>query len=446
MSPRHGPRLLAAAALVAVLSAVLLRDTPGYVVRTDAGTYQGDLDHYVYWTRLVTLAGVQAAYAGTWPETFAVYPPVTLYGYQLVGSLYQGLVDPSFDLPRAMQSGWLRAGLKLAAFGWHLAAAAGVYLAVRAGPGRRWASTAAALYLANPAALFDVAHWGQPDGAHSLFSVLAVGWVEGGRPLLAAGALALAALAKPQAWSIMPLVGLAALRRYPLPEVARGVGVGAVVAALTLLPFLLTGRTGELLRLPSEISSVLPAISANAHNGWWLVLMLQGVQPLLTNDSDALLGPLSYRAVAGALVGLQLLLVALLLWTRRVSLAEGAALAVLGWFVFTTQAHENHLFFAIPLLAVAWATRPSLLVPLGILSGTVLLNMALHDQLLLEAVGLRLDHPRVATLRTVNAAANVLVWAVWMFVAARRKGPEDRSAGRIGQRTLAPNLPGPAQA
>lgn len=428
MSPRHGPRLLAAALLVAVLAAVLLRDTLGYAVRTEQGTYLTDLDHYVYWTRLVTLGGVQAAYSGTWPETFAVYPPVTLYGYQLVGSLYQALVDPTFDLSRAMQSGWLRAGLKLAAFGWHLAAAAGVYVAVRAGPGRRWAPTAAAVYLANPATLFDVAHWGQPDGAHSLFSVLTVGWLEGGRLLLAAGALALAALAKPQAWSIMPLVGLSAVQRYPIPVLGRAIGVGAGVAGLVVLPFALSGRVAELLRLPGVISSVVPSVSANAHNFWWLALTRRGVEPLATPDSALLVGPISFRAAAAVLVGLQLLLVAGLLWTRRAPLAEAAALSVLGWFVFTTQAHENHLYFAIPLLAVAWASRPTLLVPLAILSGTVLLNMALHDQLLLEAIGLRLDHPRVMALRTMNASINVLLWAGWMAAAVRRRVLSGREA------------------
>ena len=49
------------------------------MVRNPDGTLTGDITHYVYWTRLVTLGGIQAAYSGTWPETYAVYPPVTLY-------------------------------------------------------------------------------------------------------------------------------------------------------------------------------------------------------------------------------------------------------------------------------------------------------------------------------------------------------------------------------
>ena len=51
----------------------------------------------MYWTRLVTLGGIQSAYGGTWPETYAVYPPVTLYPYQAVGNVYRWLQDPDFD-------------------------------------------------------------------------------------------------------------------------------------------------------------------------------------------------------------------------------------------------------------------------------------------------------------------------------------------------------------
>ena len=57
--------------LLVLIVGHLLRDTPGYMVRNPDGTITGDITHYVYWTRLVTLGGVQSAYGGTWPETYA---------------------------------------------------------------------------------------------------------------------------------------------------------------------------------------------------------------------------------------------------------------------------------------------------------------------------------------------------------------------------------------
>ena len=70
--------LLVAAVLLMLLVAHLLRDTPGYMVRNPDGSLSGDITHYVYWTRLVTQGGIQVAYSGTWPETYAVYAPVAL--------------------------------------------------------------------------------------------------------------------------------------------------------------------------------------------------------------------------------------------------------------------------------------------------------------------------------------------------------------------------------
>jgi hypothetical protein len=81
--------------------------------------------------------------------------------------------------------------------------------------------------------------------------------------------------------------------------------------------------------------------------------------------------------------------------------------------VFTTQAHENHLFFALPLLALALPERRSLGVVLGVLSLTLLLNMALHDQLVLEALGIDIQGQTANALRSANAAVNVLCWVGW---------------------------------
>ena len=89
--------LFAGACLLALLVGHMWRDSPGYMVRNPDGTVTGDITHYVYWTRLVTLGGIQSAYGGTWPETYAVYAPVTLLPFEAIGILYQHLQDPSFD-------------------------------------------------------------------------------------------------------------------------------------------------------------------------------------------------------------------------------------------------------------------------------------------------------------------------------------------------------------
>jgi hypothetical protein len=412
--------LLAAALLVALLVGHLLRDTPGYMVGGTDGSLSGDITHYVYWTRLITLGGIQSAYGGTWPETYAVYPPVTLYPYQALGTVYRWLQDPTFDPAAAQQSLWLREGIKAVALGWHLLTGAALYVLVRRRASAMLAAAASGLYLVNPATLYDVAHWGQPDGAHSLFSVLAVGLLGLGSVLAPWAAIALAALAKPQAWSIVPLLALATIRSHGLVGSGRGVLGGAVAGFVVILPFVVTGRLDQLLSLPGTVSSVMPVVSADAHNLWWLILEARGQDPIFIQDGARALGPLTYRTIAGGLVAAAWLITYWLYWTGRATLAEAAALGVLGWFTFTTQAHENHLFFALPLLSLAWPSRRSLLVPFGVVSITLLLNMALHDQLVLEGLGLGVDDLLVERLRLVNAAANVLCCLTWCVLAALR--------------------------
>ena len=420
MTRRRADVLFAIACLAALLVAYLVRDTRGFELPDETGQYQGDITHYVYWTRLVTLGGIQAAYGGTWPETYAVYPPVTLYAYQAVGTAYRALVDPTFDPVAAQQSDWLLHAIKAVAVGWHLLAGLAIYLLLRRVVEPSRAALGGILYVLNPAALYDVAHWAQPDGAHSLFSVLAVGLLEMGAVGLAWAAMALAALAKPQAWAILPLLTLATWRESGLGRLVRGALVGAGVAVVVLLPFLVTGRLGQFLSLPGTISSVMPSVTADAHNAWWLYYAWRGTDPLFSADTARFVGPLSFRAVAGLLVGAQFLFGYWLYWTRRAGLAEAAALGALGWFVFTTQAHENHLFFALPLLSLAWPRRPKLLVPFAVVTLTVLLNMALQDQPLLAALGFDLYDPVVQALRTANAVLNLACFASWSLWALLR--------------------------
>jgi hypothetical protein len=270
---------------------------------------------------------------------------------------------------------------------------------------------------------------------------VSIGLLGLGQVLVPWAAIAAAALAKPQAWSIVPLLAIATARACGLLALVRGAVTAGVVSLAITLPFFVTGHGRELLSLPSTISSVMPVVSADAHNLWWLLLQRRGEDPLFVQDATVAFGPLSYRVVAAGLVGAVLVVTAWLYWTRRASLAEAAALGVLGWFTFTTQAHENHLFFALPLLSLAWPTRRWLLVPFGVLTLTLLLNMFLHDQLLLESLGRDIHDRQVERLRLINAAVNVacwLVWAVWAAVRAPAMGPASATVRYWRHRTAVP--------
>src|SRR5207244_9221140 len=163
---RGAAAVFGAAVLIALLIGHLLRDTAGYIGHNPDGSISGDITHYVYWTRLVTLSGVQAAYGGTfpdsYPETYAVYPPLNLYAYQIVGTAYRRLQDPAFDPDAAQQSLWLRAGIKFVALSWHLLTAAAIVWLMRRIASPMTAAISGALYVIDSAALYVVAHWARP--------------------------------------------------------------------------------------------------------------------------------------------------------------------------------------------------------------------------------------------------------------------------------------------
>jgi len=234
-------------------------------------------------------------------------------------------------------------------------------------------------------------------------------------------ALGAAAMAKPQAWFLVPLIAIATLRQHGGTGLARGALTAAVVAGLIAVPFVVTGHLSDLLGLPIAVSSVMPVVSADAHNLWWLVAQLRGQDPIFVFDSTRALGPLTYRMLSTGLVAASMLLTFWLYWARRAGLAEAAALGVLGWFTFTTQAHENHLFFALPLLSLAWPSRPGLLVPYAVISVTVLSNMVLHDQLVLQSLGRDVNDRLVENLRLLDAALNVACFSGWAIWAAVRR-------------------------
>src|SRR5205807_5035025 len=140
---------------------------------------------------------------------------------------------------------WLVRAIKLTAVGWHLLCALAIYLLGQRQAGRGLTACAALAYALNPAAILDVVYWGQLDGAHSLFSVLALGWLTGGLLLSSGAAMALAVLAKPQAWLILPLYAIALVRQAELRRLVQTALVGAAAGGVVLLPFLVTGRLGE---------------------------------------------------------------------------------------------------------------------------------------------------------------------------------------------------------
>jgi hypothetical protein len=371
-----------------------------------------DVLHYKYWTRQIATHGVSGSYSGTYPETAAIYPPVTMYGFRVAGWLYRHLYDPTFDMGVALQSQALAVLIRLVAVVPHLATALAIFglLLRRFGP--RPALLGMAAFALNPAAIFDVAYWGQPDMVHALFLLIAIYCFEEDRPLVGYAFIGLAAATKPQAWALLPFLAYVSLRRFGLVRSIKGGIVAGLAGLATCIPYLVYGTFTEIFILPRLIAETMPVVTANAHNVWWLVTR---AKPDFVFDSDPLLGPITYRQGATLLT---LLVMAYGLWRTNPRARDGelsgmAAYLAFAWFMVTTRAHENHDIFVLPLLVMATPRSRFAWAIFGLLTLTLFLNMALHDFGLEAVRASLLPSETWVRIQLANAGLNVLILMAW---------------------------------
>ncbi len=343
--------------------------SPGYVA--DVGTNKS-------WGRWIARNGIADAY-----RTAIDYPPLLLYFFGAAGWLYQQVLDPAFDERAALASQTYTLLVKVPGVAFHLLLSGVIYQAARrVGPGAAFA--AAALYAVNPAVAYDVAHLGQTDPVHSTFALLAIAALVHNRPGWAGACVALAALTKPQAWILLPIVALILPLWFGRAGALRGVLGGAGAGLLVLTPWILFNRVHHLPRFFEYLetkSANSTALTAQAHNLWWVPTL---VEWRFINDWEPLIGPVSYRVIALGMVALLLGLVLTRLGAPRPRDRIYALVAtlVIGWFALTVRAHENHLFMAIPFLTLAWAFDRRFSLLLGLVSAGLMANLALHDPLL----------------------------------------------------------------
>jgi len=349
LSRRQLLALLLAGALLQILALPL----PGTV----------DVESFKIWSYHASAEGVAGAYGTAAPradrrlsfnghEQVLDYPPAGVAALGVVGRIYRAFF-PAFPDDEK-----LTIAIKLLP----LTASAVLTLVLLATPGldtRRAREGAALLYWLNPAVMLNVAILGYLDALCALPAVGAViaaasnaGWI--------AGALfALACLIKPQGVLVLPAIALALWERREtrMRELARAAGAGAAVAALFFAPIVRAGATANAVWAVKRLVTD-HMLSGNATNVWWIAgaaLHRPAQIVLVVNASYWLLLAATWIVVLSAIA-----------WAVRATRGRGdlAALAALSAFavhayaVLALQVHENHLFLALPLLAIVAASRP----------------------------------------------------------------------------------------
>ncbi len=324
--------------------------------------FSNDIAAFASWA--ITLASHPLSqFYGT--AGFADYPPGYFYVLRVIGVIWQHLFA-AHDLNYATLDLLVKVPGILA----DLAIGALLYALVLRFAGKAFGLLAAALYLLNPATIFISAIWGQVDAVAAFFALLAIyailrsGDDESGTmrwSLLAWTAFSFSLLVKPQAAVLAPLLVAYAFVGTPRRAAglrAAGVGVlaGLGLAWLVALPFHPAFDPLSVFTWLYERyqfgASVYPVNSANAMNLWTITA------PFWQSDSATIFG------IPQAMWGIGLVVAATALATWRYlqersegALLEGAAIALLAFYMLATRMHERYSFdgvlFCIAAIGVA---------------------------------------------------------------------------------------------
>jgi dolichyl-phosphate-mannose-protein mannosyltransferase len=319
--------ILVAASIAAVLLRLLLLPTEGV---------RGDLDQFILWVRQIQEAPLGNAF-----RLDLTFPPVMVYLFAGMGTLLQ-LLGHTAEAGDTLVRAVVKAPASMADLGLALGAA----FALRERP--RWAVVAFIALALNPALIYVSAWWGQLESIYVLGLLVSVLLARAGHLDLAAVALGVALMTKPQAaLFVVPLVAWV-LARGGWRAVFRAGIVTFTTAAVLWLPFVPYDGIGAYTHnLDVYGNQIFPIASLRAWNAWWIMQEASGGQFLA--DTATLAGPVTGRLAALMLTALAELVVFVAVFQRPTwrNLTLGLAASVLVSFSLLTTMHERYAFGAL---------------------------------------------------------------------------------------------------
>ncbi len=378
--------------------------------------YATDLNSFAAW-HAAAAADLPGFYDSVWSD----YPPFNILVFSLLGRAEAAAGLGPFAAPfDAAQTLFLKLPQNLVDLGVVVL----LYHGLRS-KGPKVALAGAAAYAFNPAALFNLAVWGQWDTLYTVFMVASLMAALRKRFEVSGVLLALAVLAKPQGVLVAPVIAYAVLREGGLKRaVTSGLVAGAVVLAV-IAPFRgASNPVGFIAERYVGGYNVYNETSLNAYNLWALAGMrVKEAQVPVLGASPQAWGWAAFLAIAGLLVWLMHKRYARAADRDRLML-QVAFLTVFAFFMVSTRIHERYLFPALALLVLMWPRDRFLYVAL---TGSYLFNLAYALRALNGGTSVISDWtiPPFVALNT-----GLFAWALWRFW--KGEGPAPREAPAPG--------------
>lgn len=210
---------------------------------------------------------------------------------------------------------------------------------------KRIASIAAALYIFNPAIIFNSAIWGQYDSFAILFLVLCIYFlINKNSPVISSIFFSIAWSIKPQTIQLAPFMFLFFLRNFKFVQWSYSLMAFLITTIIIFLPFFPNNPIYGIYYVNTGSINLFNCTTCNALNFW-------GIFGNWQNDMNLFLG------IPMLNWGLILLLISLLIIFIKQSkgnmLYLTLSLSMLAFFMFLTRMHERYISYFLPLLLIS---------------------------------------------------------------------------------------------
>jgi Gpi18-like mannosyltransferase len=318
--------------------------------------YQNDMGTFISWFNTAADYGPRLFYSAV---SWCDYPPFNIYLFWSFGSLAQAL--NLFGTP------YVTYIVKLVPNIFDLLIAGLIYGFARKQLNFKLSLLAAALYVFNPAVIFNAAVWGQFDAIYTLFLLLSLILALKSKPELSAVSFAVAVLTKPQAIALLPLIAFVIFKKSNVKHILFSVAAFVATIFAVILPMQWSNPITFLKDIYFGAYSGYEYTSINAFNLW-------GLFGLWIPDGNLYI--LGWALFAG--FSLFTLYVVNNRWGKsdQMLIFFAAFMLFFAFFMLPTRIHERYLFPAISVLALMFVFVKKTRLLYGIITTTFLTNVA----------------------------------------------------------------------